>query len=66
MQFRRFPLSDMLHKYNCCLLYTSVASRLSGLKLNVFEELFKINFVPSEKDLENAEIYGEKFAEFIK
>lgn len=40
----------------------NVRSRLSDLKLNVFEKDFKVTFVPSEQDLKNAYIFGAEFA----
>lgn len=40
-----------------------IADRLKSLKLNVFGDGFKINFVPSENDLDNAKQFGYSFAE---
>lgn len=40
----------------------NVRSRLTDLKLNVFEKDFKVTFVPSEQDLKNANIFGAEFA----
>ena len=39
-----------------------IFNRLKNLKLNVFEDRLKINFVPSEKDLESAKNFGFEFA----
>lgn len=43
----------------------NIITRLNGLKINVFGEGFKVNFVPSEEDLENAKILGKQFAEAL-
>ncbi|MDR2655487.1 MAG: FprA family A-type flavoprotein [Oscillospiraceae bacterium] len=42
--------------------FPHVAGRLASLKCKVFDKQFKLNFVPSEKDLENAAAFGEEFA----
>ena len=42
-----------------------VNDRLRNLKLNVFENGFKINFVPSEQELSNAIQFGMEFAKSI-
>ena len=40
----------------------NLKSRVEGLKMKVWEELFKVNFVPSEADLEKARNLGRDFA----
>lgn len=40
----------------------NISSRLSNLRMNVFGEGFKVTFVPSEEDLQNAKTLGEEFA----
>ncbi len=40
----------------------NITARLSGLRMNVFGEGFKVTFVPSEDDLKNAEALGREFA----
>lgn len=40
----------------------NIQTRLLGLKMNVFEDGFKVTFVPSEEDLENAKEFGKSFA----
>ncbi len=40
----------------------NIQTRLMGLKMNVFEDGFKVTFVPSEEDLENAKEFGKSFA----
>ena len=40
----------------------NIQIRLLGLKMNVFEDGFKVTFVPSEEDLENAKEFGKSFA----
>ncbi len=42
-----------------------VNNRLKNLKLNVFEDGFKINFVPSQQDLSDAMDFGIRFAKTI-
>ncbi len=44
----------------------AIISRLSLLKLAVFGEGFKVNFVPDEQDLEKAVTLGREFAESLK
>ena len=41
----------------------NIQARLMGLKMNVFEDGFKVTFVPSEEDLENAKEFGKAFAQ---
>lgn len=43
----------------------ALASRLRQLKLEVFGEGFRFNFVPSEEDLEKACQFGEEFAKSL-
>jgi flavorubredoxin len=45
--------------------FPHVAERLASLKCAVFDEQFKINFVPTEDDLSKATDFGEKFAKII-
>ena len=42
-----------------------ISSYMSSMKLSVFEEKFKVCFVPTEQDLKNAISFGEKFAKSI-
>lgn len=44
----------------------NVKVRLQSLKVNLFDEDFKVNFVPTNKDLENAVDFGERFAQGLK
>lgn len=44
----------------------NMASRLSSLKMQVFGEGFKVIFVPTNEDLENAKEYGKNFAESLQ
>lgn len=46
--------------------FPHVANRLKDLKLNVYEEHYKINFVPSEEQLAGAVDFGESFANTLK
>lgn len=41
----------------------NIQNRLMGLKMNVFEDGFKVTFVPSKEDLENAKEFGKSFAQ---
>lgn len=41
----------------------NIQNRLMGLKMNVFEDGFKVTFVPSQEDLENAKEFGKSFAQ---
>ena len=41
---------------------SQIAGRLKSLKLSTFDENFRVCFTPTEKDLENATEFGEKFA----
>lgn len=43
----------------------NLAARLAGVKATVFEPLLKVNFVPSEADLEAAKAFGQAFAKSI-
>lgn len=45
--------------------FPHVAERLTSMKANVFKKQFKINFVPSENDLESAEAFGMEFAQTL-
>ena len=40
----------------------AIQARLQGLKMNVFEDGFKVAFVPTEDDLEAAKELGKNFA----
>ena len=42
-----------------------ISSYMSSMKLSVFEEKFKVCFVPTEQDLKNATSFGEKFAQSL-
>lgn len=42
-----------------------ISSYMSSMKLSVFEEKFKVCFVPTEQDLKNATLFGEKFAQSL-
>lgn len=41
----------------------NIQARLHGLKMNVFGDGFKVTFVPTEEDLEQAKEYGKSFAQ---
>lgn len=41
----------------------NIQNRLMGLRMNVFEDGFKVTFVPSQEDLENAKEFGKSFAQ---
>lgn len=43
----------------------NLTQRLSGVKAKVFEESFRVNFVPSQEDLQNAKAFGERFAQSL-
>ena len=43
----------------------NLAQRLTALKCKVWEEQFRVNFVPSAQDLENAVAFGKAFAESL-
>ncbi len=43
----------------------SIIARMQGLKLKVYEEGFKFQFVPSESDIEKATEIGREFAKTI-
>ena len=43
----------------------NLAQRLKSVKCNVWDELLKINFVPSEQDLEKAVEFGKAFAQSL-
>ena len=45
--------------------FPNMAARLQMLKCNVFEEQFKVNFVPSGEDLAAAKAFGKRFAETL-
>lgn len=42
-----------------------ISNYMSSMKLSVFEEKFKVCFVPTEQDLKNAISFGEKFAQSL-
>ena len=44
----------------------NLSARLNGLKMSLFEEGFKVCFVPSEQDLEKARELGKAFGESLK
>ncbi|MGI5856916.1 MAG: FprA family A-type flavoprotein [Candidatus Merdivicinus sp.] len=44
----------------------NIKARLEGLKMSIFEEPFRVTFVPSEDDLLKAEELGERFAASIR
>lgn len=44
---------------------SNLTQRLSSLKVNLFEENFRVIFVPNQKDLENAKEFGKKFAQSL-
>ena len=46
--------------------FNNVAHRLSDLKLKVFEQQYKINFVPSREQLDGAVEFGKSFAGTLK
>ena len=41
----------------------NIIARLTGLKMNVFEQSLKVTFIPTEDDLKNAEELGFNFAQ---
>ena len=41
----------------------NIQSRLNGLKMSVFGDGFKVTFVPTEADLEQAKELGKSFAQ---
>lgn len=43
-----------------------IITRLKELKMKVFEDGYKVNFKPSDKDLESAFEFGAKFADTLK
>ncbi len=43
----------------------NIIARLSGLRMNVFGEGFKVNFVPSEEDIDRAFGIGREFAQSL-
>ena len=43
----------------------NLTARLTGLKMNVFEDGFKVTFVPSEDDLSAAKETGRRFAQSL-
>ena len=43
--------------------FANIAARLQMLKCNVFEEQFRVNFVPSGEELAQARAFGRRFAE---
>lgn len=43
----------------------NLKSRLEGLKASLFEEPFRIVFVPTEEDLKNARDFGRQFAKAV-
>ena len=45
--------------------FANIAERLNMLKCNVFEEQFKVNFVPSDEELASARAFGRRFAETL-
>ncbi|MDR1564302.1 MAG: FprA family A-type flavoprotein [Oscillospiraceae bacterium] len=45
--------------------FANTAERLKGLKCKLFDEQFKVNFVPSEADLAAAEQFGAEFAKSL-
>lgn len=42
-----------------------VSNYMSSMKLSVFEEKFKVCFVPTKQDIKNAISFGEKFAQSL-
>ena len=44
----------------------NLKARLDGLKMALFEEPFRVVFVPTEEDLEKARQLGERFAASMK
>ena len=46
--------------------FTNIAHRLEDLKINLYDQQYKINFVPSEKQLADAVEFGKGFAETLK
>lgn len=43
----------------------NVIARLKGLRMSVFEDGYKVLFVPSQKDLEDAQELGRRFAQSL-
>lgn len=43
--------------------FNNLSGRLTGLKVDLYSEMFKVNLVVSEEDLENARDFGRQFAE---
>ncbi len=43
----------------------NLAGRLTSLKTNLFPDMFKVTFIPSKQDLENATKFGEEFAKSL-
>lgn len=43
----------------------NLTQRLNSLKVNLFEDSFRVVFVPSQEDLKNAKEFGKKFAQSI-
>ena len=46
--------------------FGNIKSRLENLKMAVFEEPFRVAFVPTEEDLKNAKELGRRFAASMK
>ncbi len=44
----------------------NLSDRLKGLKVNLFEQQFKVVFVPTAEDLEKAKAFGQDFAQSLK
>lgn len=44
----------------------NLKARIEGLKMSLFEEPFRVVFVPSEEDLKNAEEFGFRFGSSVK
>ncbi len=44
----------------------NLKARLEGLKMSLFEEPFRVVFVPSEEDLKKAEEFGRRFGESLR
>lgn len=42
-----------------------ISNYMSSMKLSVFEEKFKVCFIPTEQDIKNAISFGEKFAKSL-
>ncbi|MDR0914036.1 MAG: FprA family A-type flavoprotein [Oscillospiraceae bacterium] len=45
--------------------FAHTAMRLQQLKCNLYDEQFKVNFVPTEEDLANAVAFGKRFAQTV-